>query len=83
MYNGGYEILLRGSHVICYGSGSDGARDVAVRVGHIAAVTNAISSPSATEVVDITGKLVLPTVVDSHVHVYHISPASSGSHPTL
>src|SRR5271170_7882491 len=65
-----YDLLLRGGRVICPASGIDGIRDVAVRGGRIAAVESIILPSSATEVVDVGGKLVLPGLIDTHAHVY-------------
>ena len=37
-----YDLLLRGGHVICPTSGIDGARDLAIRDGRIAAIEQTI-----------------------------------------
>ena len=66
----GYDLLLRGGRVICPASGIDGNFDVAVRDGRIAAVEPSILSSSARETVDVSGKLVLPGLIDTHAHVY-------------
>src|SRR5271169_4520415 len=66
----GYDLLLRGGRVICPASGIDGIFDVAVRDGRIAAVEPSILSSSATQTVDVSGKLVLPGLIDTHGHVY-------------
>src|ERR1700693_292559 len=65
-----YDLLLRGGRVICPASGIDGVRDVAVRGGRIAAVEKTILPSSASEVIDVSGKLVLPGLIDTHAHVY-------------
>lgn len=65
-----YDILLRGGRVICPTSGIDGIKDVAILDGRIAAVEDTILSSSSTEVVDVSGKLVLPGLIDTHAHVY-------------
>src|ERR1700688_3542658 len=65
-----YDLLLRGGRVICPASGIDGTHDVAVRGGRIAAVESTIVPSSASEVVDVAGKLVLPGLIDTHAHVY-------------
>ena len=65
-----FDLLLRGGRVICPASGIDGARDVAIRNGKIAAVQANILPASAREVADVSGKLVLPGLIDTHAHVY-------------
>src|ERR1700690_4359454 len=65
-----YDLLLRGGRVICPASGIDGIRDVAVRGGRIAAVEKTILSSSAGEVINVSSKLVLPGLIDTHAHVY-------------
>jgi dihydroorotase len=65
-----FDQLLRGGRVICPASGIDGIRDVAIRNGKIAAVQPDILPTSAREVIDVSGKLVLPGLIDTHAHIY-------------
>src|SRR5437660_4806570 len=65
-----FDLLLRGGRVIDPASGIDGPKDVAVRNGKVAAVQADILPTSAKEIVDATGKLVLPGLIDTHAHVY-------------
>lgn len=65
-----FDQLLRGGRVICPASSIDGIRDVAIRNGKIAAVQPDILPTSAREVIDVSGKLVLPGLIDTHAHVY-------------
>jgi dihydroorotase len=65
-----FDLLLRGGRVICPASGIDGLRDVAIRNGKIAAVQADILPSGAREVIDVTGKLVLPGLIDTHAHIY-------------
>jgi dihydroorotase len=65
-----FDQLLRGGRVICPVSGIDGIRDVAIRNDKIAAVQSDILPTSAREVIDVTGKLVLPGLIDTHAHIY-------------
>src|ERR671923_1971398 len=65
-----YDVLLSGGRVIDPAQGIDGALDVAIQGGRIAAVQAAIPRDSAREVLDVSGKLVLPGLIDTHAHVY-------------
>src|ERR1700685_483991 len=78
-----YDLLLRGGRVICPASDIDGIRDVAVRGGRIAAVENTILPSSATEVIDVAGKLVLPGLIDTHAHVYEHVTGRFGLNPDM
>src|SRR3954453_12355500 len=64
-----YDLILRGGRVIDPAQGLDGVMDVAVRHGRIAAVEPRITGP-ASETVDVSGKLVLPGMIDTHAHVF-------------
>jgi dihydroorotase len=65
-----YDVLLRGGRVIDPGQNLDGAYDVAIREGRVAAVLPSIAPSSAKETVDVSGKLVLPGLIDTHAHVF-------------
>jgi dihydroorotase len=65
-----YDLLLRGGRVIDPARGVDGELDVAVRGDRIATVAARIDGSAAATVVDVTGQLVLPGLVDTHAHVY-------------
>src|SRR6202522_3978656 len=68
--NASFDLLLRGGRVIDPASGIDGLKDVAIRNGKIAAVQSDILPASAREVIDVTDKIVLPGLIDTHAHVY-------------
>ena len=65
-----YDLLVRGGRVIDPSQAIDGAFDVAVKDGKIAAVTPNIVPSAARTVIDATGKLVLPGLIDTHAHVF-------------
>jgi dihydroorotase len=64
-----YDLLLTGGDVLDAGGGQSGRLDVAVRDGRIAAV-GAHLPRDAREVVDVSGRLVTPGLVDVHTHLY-------------
>lgn len=63
------DLLLAGGYVIDPGGGHIGRYDVAVAHGRVAAVAPDLPR-DAREVVDVTGKLVTPGLVDMHTHVH-------------
>src|SRR3954447_12800361 len=65
-----YDTLLRGGRVIDPAQNIDGVYDVAVKDNRIAAVLPSIAPSSARTVIDVSGKLVLPGLIDTHAHVF-------------
>ncbi|WP_242904913.1 amidohydrolase/deacetylase family metallohydrolase [Actinomadura terrae] len=65
-----YDLLVRGGRVLDPGAGLDGRLDVGVRGGVIAAVAPRLDPASAARVLDASGALVCPGLVDAHAHVY-------------
>jgi dihydroorotase len=61
-------LLIKGGRLIDPASGFDGATDVLIEDGVIAAVKPGIDS-AGTEVINADGKWVIPGVVDIHVHI--------------
>lgn len=66
-----YDLLLKGGRVIDPANQVDQAMDVAITNGKIAAIKNGIPSSDAKKVVDASGLIVTPGLIDIHVHVGH------------
>ena len=65
-----YDLVIHGGTVIDPASGLHARRDVAISGDRIAAVEAHILLDEATDVIDATDRLVVPGLVDLHVHVY-------------
>ena len=63
-----YDAILRHARVVDPANGVDGVRDVALRDGAIAAVEATVAG-TATREHDLTGKVVVPGIIDLHVHL--------------
>ncbi len=66
-----FDLLVKGGEVIDPGSGRRGSFDVAINRNRIAAVDHDIPADSAARVIDASGKIVTPGLVDLHTHVFH------------
>ncbi len=71
------DLLIRKGHVVDPLNQVDRVADVAMRDGKITAVGDNLDVTAAAEVIDASGLLVTPGVVDSHVHL--VRPDSGGA----
>ncbi|MFL5425537.1 MAG: amidohydrolase/deacetylase family metallohydrolase [Myxococcales bacterium] len=66
-----YDLLVAGGTVIDPGQKLHARRDVAIKNGQIAAIEESIAKTRAAQVIDATGNLITPGLVDLHCHYYH------------
>lgn len=65
-----FDLVIRGGEVIDPSQGLRARRDLGVRAGHVAAIEEAIAEDRADRVLDATGMIVTPGLVDLHTHVF-------------
>ena len=65
-----YDLLISGGTVVDPAQGLNHRRDLAIAGGHVRAVADRIDPAEAEHVLDASGLLVTPGLVDVHVHVY-------------
>ena len=63
-------VLVKGGTVIDPVQGLNGVLDVALREGKVAEVGSSISANSSEEVFDASGLIVVPGLIDLHVHAF-------------
>ena len=65
-----YDLLIKGGTLVDPAEGLSGVRDVAFAEGRVAAVGEDLDKDDAREVIDATGCVVTPGLIDIHVHVF-------------
>jgi dihydroorotase len=65
-----YDLVLRGGRVMDPANNVNGVLDVAIAGNHVAAVAAHIADQQARKIVDVSGFLVVPGLVDLHAHVF-------------
>lgn len=73
----GYDLLLKGGHVIDPRNGIDAVLDVAIAGGKVARVAPGIPAGDAKAVVDARGLYVTPGALDLHAHVFYGTDADA------
>jgi dihydroorotase len=77
------DLILTGGTVIDPASEMNGRYDVAVTNGRIAAIAPDLSRANAREKVDVSGKIVIAGMIDTHAHVYEHVTGRFGLNPDL
>jgi len=66
-----YDLLLKGGTVLDPSQSLNGVNDLAVQDGKIASIAPSIPAEEASRVIEVTGKLVCPGLIDLHTHIYN------------
>ncbi len=65
-----YDLLIKGGTLVDPAENLSGARDVGFGAGRVVAVGECLEREDAREVIDATGCVVTPGLIDLHVHVF-------------
>ena len=68
--NDKFDLLIKGGEVLDPSQSLRGKRDIGMRHGVVEAIENDIPIARASRVLDASGRLVLPGLIDLHSHVY-------------
>ncbi len=73
-----FDMVIKGGRVVDPANKLDAKNDVAIKGGKVVKIAASIPAASAPLVVDARGLLVVPGLVDTHVHVFHGSDPKGG-----
>ena len=76
------DLILRGGRVIDPATNRDGIADVAIARDTIVAVGPGLPMP-ATQEIDVTGRIVIAGMIDTHAHIYQHVTGKFGLQPDL
>lgn len=66
-----FDLVVRGGEVLDPSQNLRGRRDIGIRNALIAAIEPQIPAANAKQALDVSGKLVLPGLIDFHAHVFY------------
>jgi dihydroorotase len=75
----GYDLVLKGGHVIDVANGINRKMDLAVQGGKIARVDTGIASDEGKTAIDVSGYTVTPGLIDTHICCYYTNPSVTSS----
>ena len=78
-----FDLVLRGGRILDPANGLDLVGDLAVAKGRIAAVAERLPDDAADTILDVTGKLVTPGLIDTHAHVFEKVTGRFGLNPDM
>jgi dihydroorotase len=76
-------LILRGGRVIDPGAGRDEVADVVIAGDRILAVEANMPAIPGAEIIDVSGKLVTPGLIDTHSHIYQHVTGRFGLNPDM
>ena len=65
-----FDIVVKGADVIDPSQGLKGRRDIGIRFGRVEAIAESIPAEKAQRVLNATGKVATPGLIDLHAHVF-------------
>ncbi|MBB3266726.1 dihydroorotase [Azospirillum sp. OGB3] len=78
-----FDLVLRGGRILDPANGLDLVGDLAVAKGRIAAVAERLPDDAADTILDVSGKLVTPGLIDTHAHVFEKVTGRFGLNPDM
>src|SRR5262245_13836802 len=65
-----FDLIIRNGRVIDPARSFDGPQDIAFRSGRVAAIERSLGDTKSAELIEASGLIVTPGMIDLHVHVF-------------
>jgi dihydroorotase len=78
-----FDLVLTGGRLIDPATNTDASRDIGIRAGKIAAVADHLPSEKAKTCINVSGKIILPGMIDTHAHVFQHVSGRFGLNPDM
>ncbi|MEW9097140.1 MAG: amidohydrolase family protein [Clostridiaceae bacterium] len=73
-----YDIILRGGTVVDSLNNIEGVYDIGIRDGKVISIEKENFTNNSNQIIDVRGKIVIPGLVDSHVHIVRPDSGAAG-----
>jgi dihydroorotase len=86
--SGTRDVVLRGGRIVDPSQGLDAVGDVLLREGRVAACGGSLGTPDGADVIDVTGLVVAPGLIDVHIHLREpgredVETVATGAHSAV
>jgi dihydroorotase len=86
--SGTRDVVLRGGRIVDPSQGLDAVGDVLLRDGRVAACGGSLATPDGADVIDVTGLVVAPGLIDVHIHLREpgredVETVATGAHSAV
>ncbi len=73
-----YDIIIKNGFVVDWEQNIEGIKDIGIKDGKIAEINDKIEEYKGNQLIDVSGKLVIPGIIDTHVHIIRNDSKSAG-----
>jgi len=73
-----YDIIIKNGYVVDWEKNLEEVIDIGIKEGKIAEINHTIDESKGKQIIDVSNKLVIPGIIDSHVHIIRNDSKAAG-----